>query len=47
MISVSNSAIASLIRTGMFGLAQSRQQHHHRADAGEHQHEGSGERGQQ
>jgi hypothetical protein len=29
------------------GLAQSRQQHHHRADACEYQHEGGGERGQQ
>src|ERR1700675_1612757 len=29
------------------GLAQSRQQHHHGADAGEHQHEGGSERGQQ
>jgi hypothetical protein len=29
------------------GLAQSRQQHHHRADAGEYQHKGGGERGQQ
>ena len=29
------------------GLAQPRQQHHHGADAGEYQHEGGGERGQQ
>jgi len=29
------------------GLAQPRQQHHHGADAGEDQHEGGGERGQQ
>src|ERR1700675_1544246 len=29
------------------GLAQSRQQHHHGADAGEHQHEGGGEGGKQ
>ena len=28
------------------GLAKARHQHHHRADAGEDQHEGGGERGQ-
>ena len=45
--SVSSSAIASLMRTGMLDSPKSRQQHHHGADAGEHQHEGGGERGQQ
>ena len=43
---VSSSAIVSLMRTGMLDLAEARQQHHHRADAGEDQHEGGGERGQ-